>query len=132
MQKIAALLFATALWPGLAAAETIATLPMNGPYGTAYAGPTVLDQRDAGYQMALEHAANAQRALQRALDEMAQSQSLYAFPGFQYSALARELTLARDAVAVMVTPEQRRLRYQTLTPDGMYMRVPGAVASPTK
>lgn len=106
------------------------SVAMNSPRGTAYAGPSVVDQRDAAYQVAMEHAANAQRALEKAIDELALSRTSFAFPGYEYPAITRDLELARDSLTAMLLPEQRRLRYQTLIPDGMYMRVPASQSSP--
>ena len=123
-----ALVTALSLVPALAGADGVSG--RDRPSGNAWTGPTVIEQRDAGYLAAVEHAARAQRALQVALDELAASRAMFPFPGFDYLRIEADLATAREALVPMLAPEQRRLRYQTLVPDGVYMRVPTTELSP--
>ncbi len=97
------------------------------PTGAAYAGPSVIDTRAPGYITAMDRTARAATALERAIAELQAAQAAFPFPGFEYRRYLADLESARRALDPMLAGEQRRLRYQTLVPDGTYTRVPPAL-----
>lgn len=92
------------------------------PPGTAYAGPGILDLRRPSVQQSLERTARASQALDAAMKEIRAAQSAYAFAGFDYERLLKDLSTAREALDPMLLIEERRLRYQTLVPTATYIR----------
>ncbi|ULQ48328.1 hypothetical protein JN531_016985 (plasmid) [Flagellatimonas centrodinii] len=56
------------------------------------------------------------------MKEIRAAQSAYAFAGFDYERLLKDLSTAREALDPMLLIEERRLRYQTLVPTATYIR----------
>lgn len=99
------------------------------PPGAAYAGPGILDLRSPPVQQSLERTARASQALDAAIKDLTAARSAYAFAGFDYERLLKDLSTAREALDPMLLIEERRLRYQTLVPTATYIRQSPATLS---
>ena len=93
----------------------------RGPVLTRYT------QQDPRYQVSVEHMSRVSQLLRRALEESAASQKAFPVPGFAYDALQGDLQAVLEGIEPLLIPEKRRLRYQTLVPDGAYFRHPSTV-----
>lgn len=90
-----------------------------------YAGDSyVIDQRDPKYQQALEHLASAAQALRLAQEELKQAEASHPLPGLDLVRMLSQLHPVEETIAVILRPEQKRLRYQQLTPDGEFFTPP--------
>lgn len=119
---------AKAVATGLLLAAVTSTLAADGPSALR---PGLVNrdvQQDLGYQSSAEHLARMAQLLERALQEAKAAEAAYALPGFSYAALRGDIQQIIEGVEPLLAPEKRRLRYQTLTPDGMYFQLP---AGPT-
>jgi hypothetical protein len=80
----------------------------------------VIDQRDARYQIAIEHISNASMALAAAKAELNKAQATYSFPGLDINQMTASLVPAEETLRVLLVPEQKRLKFQTAVPDGVF------------
>lgn len=80
----------------------------------------VIDQRDESYQIAIEHISNASMALAAAKSELDKAQATYSFPGLDINRMKSSLVPVEETLRVLLVPEQKRLRYQTAIPDGVF------------
>ena len=80
----------------------------------------VIDQRNESYQIAIEHISNASRALAAAKAELDRAQATYSFPGLDINRMKASLVPVEETLRVLLVPEQKRLRYQTAIPDGVF------------
>src|SRR5690606_16874237 len=77
--------------------------------------PYVIDQRDPRYQVAMEHLSNAARALSLAQDELKKAEASHPLPGLDLVRMLSQLRPVEETINVILVPERKRLRYQTLT-----------------
>lgn len=90
-----------------------------------YAGDSyVIDQRDPKYQIALEHLSNAGRSLRLAQDELKKAEASHPLPGLDLVRMLSQVRPVEETINVILRPEQKRLRYQELTPDGQFFTTP--------
>ncbi|WGK63528.1 hypothetical protein QAO71_17315 (plasmid) [Halopseudomonas sp. SMJS2] len=80
----------------------------------------VIDQRDERYQIAIEHISNASMALAAAKSELNKAQATYSFPGLDINRMTASLVPVEETLRVLLVPEQKRLKYQTAIPDGVF------------
>ena len=89
--------------------------------GTALAAdPYRIDQRDPQYQKSFEHLARASQALAVAQKELTQAQAAYQLPGLNVQQMQEQLAPLEDTLAVLLSPEKKRMKHQTLVPDGLF------------
>lgn len=80
----------------------------------------LIDQRDPKYQVAMEHLSNAQTALSVAQAELQKAKASHPLPGLDVRRMSSALSPVEATLQVLLTPEQKRLKHQTVTPDGLY------------
>lgn len=80
----------------------------------------VIDQRDPAYQLSIEHLSRAVHALQMAQVELKAAEASHPLYGIDIVRMLSELRPIEETLSVLLVPEQKRVRYQTLTPDGLY------------
>jgi hypothetical protein len=86
-------------------------------------GPvTPFTQQDPAYRDSQDHLAHALILLQKAQAEAKASQQSWAFPGFRYDLLEKDLDHVQGQLDILLLPQERRLRYQQLTPDADYFK----------
>lgn len=95
---------------------------VEAPHGSAYSSGAVVDQTHPRYIRFVESTREADQALRRAVEALRHAQSLHQFEGLDMNALAMEVARVQGALDPVLHAEQRRLRYQTLQPDGVFMR----------
>jgi hypothetical protein len=89
--------------------------------GTALAAdPYQVDQRDPAYQKSFEHLARASQALAVARNELSKAQAAYQLPGLNTQQMQEQLRPVEDTLAVLLSPEKKRMAHQTLVPDGPF------------
>lgn len=86
--------------------------------------PYVIDQRDPKYQTAIEHLASAAQALRLAQDELKKAEASHPLPGLDLVRMLSQVRPVEETITVILRPEQKRLRYQELTPDGQFFTTP--------
>lgn len=79
-----------------------------------------IDQRDPKFQVAMEHLSNAQAALSVAQAELNKAKASHPLPGLDVRRMTSALSPVEATLQVLLTPEQKRLKHQTITPDGLY------------
>lgn len=84
----------------------------------------VQDQRDPDYQQSLDAVARAQLALQRAQKYLEQSRAVKQLPGVDYPDLFGAIRAMEDDLNLILQPRERRMRYKTITPDGLFFKSP--------
>lgn len=90
-----------------------------------YAGDSyVIDQRDPKYQAAIEHLSSAAQALRLAQDELKKAEASHPLPGLDLVRMLSQVRPVEETINVILRPEQKRLRYQQLTPDGQFFTTP--------
>lgn len=90
-----------------------------------YAGDSyVIDQRDPKYQVAIEHLARASQALRLAQDELKEAEASHPLPGLDLVRILSQVRPVEETLNVVLRPEQKRLQYQQLTPDGQFFTTP--------
>lgn len=82
--------------------------------------PYLIDQRDPGYQKAIEHLAQASHALSIAKRELAAASGAYNLPGLNVEQMRDQLKPVEDTLKVLLSPEKKRHAQQTLVPDGLF------------
>lgn len=80
----------------------------------------VIDQRDPAYQLSMEHLSRAVHALRMARSELEAAEASHPFYGINIVRMLSELQPIEETLSVLLVPEQKRVRYQTLAPDGLY------------
>lgn len=89
--------------------------------GTAMAAdPYQLDQRDPAYQKSIGHLAQASQALAVARNELSKAQAAYQLPGLNTQQMQEQLRPLEDTLAVLISPEKKRMAHQTMVPDGLF------------
>lgn len=96
--------------------------PGDGPFGSGYGRPGLIDQRSLPYQLSIEHTAQARAAVLKALDELKKARDSFALPGFNYDQINQQLQGIEKGIEPVLMAEQRRLRYQTLKPDPFFLQ----------
>ncbi|MCF5374157.1 hypothetical protein [Pseudomonas syringae] len=84
------------------------------------ADPYQTDQRDPAYQKFAEHLARASQALAVARKELSQAQAAYQLPGLNVQQMRDQLRPLEDTLAVLLSPEKKRMAYQSVVPDGVF------------
>lgn len=79
-----------------------------------------IDQRDPKFQAAMEHLSNAQAALSLAQIELKKAKASHPLPGLDVPRMTSALSPVEATLQVLLTPEQKRLKHQTVKPDGMF------------
>jgi hypothetical protein len=98
---------------------TIGLLALSPMLGT-FANP--IDQRDPDFQMAMEHLSRARHALEVFENEMAYAQATYPLPGLDVVGLVGSVQESKETLNLLLTPEDARMRYQIIQPDGFYFK----------
>lgn len=80
----------------------------------------VIDQRDPKFQTAMEHLSSAQTALSVAQAEIKLAKASHPLPGLDVNRMSSALRPVEATLKVLLTPEQKRLKHQTVTPDGLF------------
>ena len=89
--------------------------------GTALAAdPYRIDQRDPKYQVSLEHLSRASQALALAGKELSKAHAAYQLPGLNIQQMLGQLRPMEDTLAVLLSPEKKRMAHQELVPDGLF------------
>lgn len=89
--------------------------------GSAFAESAyVIDQRDPKFQSAMEHISNAKTALSVAQAELNLAKASHPLPGLDVRRMTSALSPVEATLQVLLTPEHKRLKHQTVTPDGLY------------
>ena len=91
---------------------TISTTQATDPYQ--------LDQRNPAYQKSMEHLAQASQALAIAKLELSKAQAAYQLPGLNTQQMQDQLRPLEDTLAVLISPEKKRMAHQTVVPDGLF------------
>ncbi|RNF86596.1 hypothetical protein EFK07_19870 [Pseudomonas putida] len=86
----------------------------------AESDPYVIDQRDPRYQRAIEHLSLAAQNLRMAQDELKKAEASAPLPGLDLVRMLAQVRPVEETINVVLQPEQKRLRYQTVTPDGLF------------
>lgn len=86
----------------------------------AEADPYVIDQRDPRYQRAIEHLSLAAQNLRMAQDELKKAEAMAPLPGLDLVRMLAQVRPVEETINVVLQPEQKRLKYQTVTPDGLF------------
>ncbi|MFL1449100.1 hypothetical protein ACI77O_11965 [Pseudomonas tritici] len=84
------------------------------------ADPYLIDQRNPDYQKAFEHMARASQALAVAQKELSQAQAAYQLPGLNVQQMLSQLAPVEDTLAVLLSPEKKRMAHQEVVPDGLF------------
>lgn len=84
-----------------------------------------VDQRDPNYQRATERLARAQHLIDNARAQLAAADRAYPLPGFNATSMGVQLGQVSREIEPLLTPERRRLEYETLTPSADFI-APGA------
>lgn len=79
-------------------------------------------QRTFEYQVSVERLGRVAQLLRRAQEEARASQSAFPLPGFSYELLQADMQAMLAGIEPALIPEKRRLRYQTLVPEGPYFQ----------
>lgn len=80
----------------------------------------VIDTRSRAYQEGAFHLSQAQQALSRAIAELKKAEAAYEFPGLDLPAMLSNIQSVEHVASQILAPQQRRLEYKTIVPDGMY------------
>lgn len=78
--------------------------------------------RSAEYRKGTEHLAQANQALNRAISELKRAEAAYGFPGLDVVRMLGQIQEVNDTLRLILTPENRRLKYQTLVPDTTFFK----------
>jgi len=84
----------------------------------------VIDQRDPHYQTAQEHLSRAAQALRLAQTELKNAEANHPLPGLDLVRMLSQIRPVEETINVILVPEQKRYRYQELTPDGQFFTTP--------
>ena len=88
--------------------------------GEALCADHVIDQRDPKYIEAISHLAQAKQALVLAKAQLEQARRAYPLQGVNTDQMINQLTPIEDTLQVLLFPEEKRLRYETIVPDAPY------------
>lgn len=95
-------------------------LAMTAQHATADSDPYVIDQRDPRYQRAIEHLSLAAQNLRMAQDELKKAEASAPLPGLDLVRMLSQVRPVEETINVVLQPEQKRLRYHSVTPDGLF------------
>lgn len=79
-----------------------------------------IDQRDPKYQLAIEHVSNAANALTVATEELRRAEASHPLPGLDLIQMMSRIRPVEDTLRVLLVPEQKRQKFQTAEPDGIF------------
>lgn len=82
---------------------------------------SIIDQRDPRFQMSVEHLSRVVGLIEKARYEAIASARMKALPGFDYASLHSDLNRMQAELSKILLPEERRLKYQKLVPDSVYL-----------
>lgn len=102
--------------------QNVAAQAFDHDTGNAFSGGAVIDQTAPRYARAMDATAEASQALERAIEALQQAQAHHRFEGLNYERLVLDIDRVRNALEPVLVSERRRLRYQTLQPDGVFMQ----------
>lgn len=79
-----------------------------------------IDQRDPRYQIAIAHLADAAKALAVAKKELQLAEANHPLPGLSLVRMLSQIEPVEETLNVILMPERKRYKYQTIQPDGMF------------
>jgi len=97
---------------------------------TTAAQADMVDQRDPRVEQGLYQLQNALSAIRAAEEYVLKAHKLEPVEGFNYERLGYHLKLLKEELDFLLTPQRRREKYKTLTPDSMMFTEPDGSSVP--
>lgn len=84
------------------------------------ASAEIVNTRSEAYRTGTFHLAQANQALGRAIAELKKAEVSYEFPGLDITRMIGQIQEVELTTVQILAPERRRLKAQTLVPDGTF------------
>lgn len=86
------------------------------------ASAEIVDMRSPEFRQGTEHLAQTHQAINRAIQDLKSAEKAYEFPGIDIVRMIGQLQEINETLTLILVPETRRLRYQTLVPDTTFFK----------